>query len=173
MIWAKLIRLQLPDVAKSGHYVAKLRKGINNLVECYKDSYGALLILSRIWGASYSTLRQQGKHLITKLRSDADLYYLWQGCRQPKQRGSSRKYAGKVNLEDLASWSHMGEDIIYDYLQLYAQWLYSKRYHRSLLVVLMRNTKTNKYVFPASTDLQQDPQQVVQYYWIIWLLEKG
>ena len=67
----------------------------------------------------------------------------------------------------------MGEDIIYDYLQLYAQWLYSKRYHRSLLVVLMRNTKTNKYVFPASTDLQQDPQQVVQYYWIIWLLEKG
>ncbi|QMU28658.1 hypothetical protein [Adhaeribacter radiodurans] len=71
---AKLIRLQTPGLAKSGHYVAKLRQDINNLVECYEDSYGAPLILSRIWGAPYSTLRQQGKHLITKLRSDPDLY---------------------------------------------------------------------------------------------------
>ncbi|QHT71767.1 hypothetical protein GXP67_36450 [Rhodocytophaga rosea] len=69
-------------------------------------------------GAPYSTLRQQGKHLITKLRSDADPYGLWQGVGQPKQRGARRKYAGKVNFEDLASWSHMGEGTIYAYLQL-------------------------------------------------------
>lgn len=119
----------------------------------------------------FNTLRQQGKHLITKLRSDADLYMLWQQGRQPKQRGASRKYAGKADFQDLKSWQYIGEDSKYVYLQLYCQQLYSKRYHRTLVVVLVRNTKTNKYVLLASTDLQQEARQVVQYYQLRFQIE--
>lgn len=119
----------------------------------------------------FSALQQQGKHLITKLRSDAHLYYLWLAPGQPKQRGASRKYAGKVNFQELKTWQDVGEDQKYSHLQLYSQHLYAKRYQRTLLVVLVLNTKTNKYILLASTDLQQDKQQVVTYYQLRFQLE--
>lgn len=119
----------------------------------------------------FTAFRQAGKHLITKLRSDADLYSLWDKPRKKGQRGPSRKYAGKVDFSDLTAWQDAGQDQKYTYLQLYCQRLYSKRYQRTLLVVLVRNTKTNKYVLLASTDLAQATQQVVEYYQLRFQLE--
>lgn len=119
----------------------------------------------------FSAFQKAGKHLITKLRLDAALYYLWDEPRRKGQRGPSRKYAGKVNASHVSSWQYIGEDQKYPYLQLYAQRLYSKHYQRTLLVILVQNTKTNQYVLLASTDLVQEPGQVVEYYQLRFQLE--
>lgn len=119
----------------------------------------------------FSTFQKVGKHFITKLRSDAALYYLWEKPRKKGQRGPARKYAGKVDFSDLTTWQYVGQDKKYNYLQIYAQRLYSKHYQRSLQIVLVRNTKTNTYLLLASTHLAQDAQQIVEYYQLRFQLE--
>src|SRR5438132_2589437 len=46
-------------------------------------------------------------HAITKLRSDADCVFLSTGP-HPKRRGARRKYAGKVNFQDLSRFEDLG-----------------------------------------------------------------
>jgi hypothetical protein len=46
-------------------------------------------------------------HAITKLRSDADCVFLYPGP-HPKRRGARRKYAGKVNFQDLSHFEDLG-----------------------------------------------------------------
>lgn len=62
-----------------------------------------------------SDLTNNGKHLITKLRSDANLKYLNDKPRIKGQRGASRKYDGKVDfkkngISDLSKWILVGAD---------------------------------------------------------------
>lgn len=117
----------------------------------------------------FRVFAQVGKHLITKLRSDADLYFLWQGSRKPGQRGATRKYDGKVDFKDLSRWQKAKTEE--ETIQLYGQRLYCKRFKQTLLVVLVLNVKTNKYVLLASTDLEQDAQQVLDYYRLRFQIE--
>jgi hypothetical protein len=44
-------------------------------------------------------------HMISKLRSDADMRYLYTGVQKP--RGAKRKYDGKVDLSDLSRLFHV------------------------------------------------------------------
>jgi hypothetical protein len=44
-------------------------------------------------------------HLVSKLRTDADMRYLYQGVQ--KSRGAKRKYDGKVDLKDLNRLTHV------------------------------------------------------------------
>ena len=46
-------------------------------------------------------------HAITRLRSDADCLFLYTGP-HPKRRGARRKYAGKVNFQDLSRFEDLG-----------------------------------------------------------------
>ena len=48
-----------------------------------------------------------GKHLITRLRTDANLKYI---NTSPRQKGASRKYDGKVTFTDLSKWELVGQD---------------------------------------------------------------
>lgn len=41
------------------------------------------------------------RHLITRLRTDADLHYRWTKGLQPGQKGRTRLYDGKVGFDDL------------------------------------------------------------------------
>ena len=43
--------------------------------------------------------------VISKLRSDADMRYLYTGEQKP--RGAKRKYDGKVDLADLSRFTHL------------------------------------------------------------------
>ena len=51
-----------------------------------------------------------GKHLITRLRTDANLKYINTSPRQKGQKGASRKYDGKVTFTDLSKWELVGQD---------------------------------------------------------------
>src|SRR3954470_20563040 len=57
-------------------------------------------------------------HAITKLRSDADCWFLSTGP-HPKRRGARRKYDGKVNFQDLSRFEDLGTMADAPHLHLY------------------------------------------------------
>ena len=67
----------------------------------------------------FNAFEQAGKYLITKLRSDADLRYRYQGQYPPGQGGRKRQYDGKVDYTDLRRWQFVGPDQKYAHLHLY------------------------------------------------------
>lgn len=119
----------------------------------------------------FDLLISHKKHFISRLRSDADLYYLWNKGRSAGQRGAPRKYDGKVIFTDLQRWQWSGTHPIHDHIQLYSQVLYSKRFGHPLRVVLLLNSRTNKYVLLASSDQQQEASQIAFYYHLRFQIE--
>jgi Transposase DDE domain len=124
----------------------------------------------------FNGLTSNGKHLITKLRSDANLKYLNEKPRLKGQRGASRKYNGKVDLKkmcvsELSKWELVGSDEKYSHLTIYTQKLYAVNFDRSLRVVLLLNTKTNKYVLLAATDTELDARLITKYYQLRFQIE--
>lgn len=123
-----------------------------------------------------SGLTSNGKHLITKLRSDANLKYLNDKPRLKGQKGASRKYNGKVDfkkngISDLSKWILIGADEKYPHLTIYTQQLYAVNFDRILRVVLLLNTKTNRYVLLASTDVELDARLITKYYQLRFQIE--
>lgn len=121
-------------------------------------------------------LTSNGKHLITKLRLDANLKYLNDKPRLKGQRGATRKYDGKVDfkkngISDLSKWVLIGYDEKYSHLTIYTQKLYAINFDRIFRVVLLLNTKTNKYVLLASTDTKLDARLITKYYQLRFQIE--
>lgn len=92
------------------------------------------------------------------------------------QRGASRKYDGKVDfkkngISDLSKWILVGTDEIYPHLTIYTQQLYAVNFDRILKVVLLLNTKTNKYVLLASTDKELYARLITKYYQLRFQIE--
>jgi hypothetical protein len=121
-------------------------------------------------------LTSNGKHLITKLRSDANLKYLNEKLRLKGQRGASRKYNGKVDFKnngitDLSKWILVGPNEKYHHLTIYTQKLYAVNFDRIFSVVLLLNTKTNEYVLLASTDTELDARLITKYYQLRFQIE--
>jgi hypothetical protein len=110
----------------------------------------------------------QGKHLITKLRSDANLRYFADGKRAPGQKGPTPTYAGKVNWQDLsgtlARFDYVDSLADHRHIQIYTQVLNSPHFKRTFRVVVLLNTKTQQYIILASTDVEQEAGEVVAYY---------
>lgn len=104
------------------------------------------------------------RHLITRLRTDADLYYLWDKGRQPGQRGPNRLYDGKVAFTDLPRWQLAGVHPVHSHISLYSQRLQAKRFRCQLRVVFLLYNRSRKYVLLASTDVEQDALQIAYYY---------
>ena len=119
----------------------------------------------------FDTILQEGKHLITKLRSDANLRFLYTGEHKKGKKGAKRKYAGKVKFNDLSKWLFAGVDNKYNHLHIYYQKLNSQHFKLNLKVVLVLNTKTNKYILLASTDVNQSAIQIVEYYQLRFQIE--
>lgn len=118
----------------------------------------------------FDTITSHRKHLITKLRCDADLRYLYTG-EQTSGKGAPRKYDGKVFYNDLSRWYFAGVDYKYNHLHIYYQTLNSPNFKRNFKVVLLLNTRTNQYILLASTDIYQNARQIVQYYQLRFQIE--
>ena len=65
----------------------------------------------------------------------------------------------------------MGSDEKYSHLTIYTQKLYAVNFDRIFGVVLLLNTKTNKYVLLASTDIKLDARLIVKYYQLRFQIE--
>lgn len=121
----------------------------------------------------FNTLSQNGKYLITKLRPDANLRFLYNGPHPKGKKGRKTQYAGKVNWKqmDLRKWQSLGADYKHSHLSIYTRILNSPHFKRNLRIVLLRNMRTNKYVLLASTNLDLDARIIVQYYQLRFKIE--
>jgi hypothetical protein len=121
----------------------------------------------------FNTLSKNGKHLITKLRPDANLRFLHTGPHPKNKKGRPSQYAGKVNWKqmDLRRWHSIGADHKYHHLSIYTRILNSPHFQRNLRIVMLLNQRTNKYVLLASTDLEIDARTMVAYYQLRFKIE--
>jgi hypothetical protein len=105
-------------------------------------------------------------HLITKLRCDADLRFLYTGKRE-KRRGRPRLYDGKVNFQDLHRFDDMGAVEESEQIHLYTAVLYQATLKRPLRVVVLvdrRHPSKPRYAVLASTDTALEGKQLYCLY---------
>jgi hypothetical protein len=105
-------------------------------------------------------------HLITKLRVDANLRYLYNGPRL-KRRGRPTLYDGKVSFEDLRRFENLGTVEEAEHLHLYTAMLYHIRLKRRLRVVVvlsLQDPKKPRFVVLASTDTELDGREMYRLY---------
>ncbi len=104
-----------------------------------------------------------GYHVVSKLRADANLLYLYQGAQKP--RGRRRQFDGKVSLADLTRFEKTATDS--PHLTLYSVVVWSVSLQRRLRVVVVVNTKAPakpRYVVLFSTDTELCAADIFRFY---------
>jgi hypothetical protein len=147
---------------------------LEQISDCFKYLKGVVYFVADGFYAKtkvFDFLCQNGKHLITKLRPDANLRYLFEGTHTEGKRGPKTKYDGKVDYKDLSRWNVIGPDTKYSYLQLYSKVVNAPAFERNLLVIIVLNTKTNKYILLACSDIDLCPRLVLTYYQLRFQIE--
>src|SRR5919109_1356459 len=105
-------------------------------------------------------------HAITKLRSDADCVFLYTGP-HPKRRGARRKYAGKVNFQDLSRFEDLGTRAAEPHLHLYTAVVWHKTLKRRLRIVVLLNQKDPakpRFIVLGSTDPELNGHKLIDLY---------
>ena len=105
-------------------------------------------------------------HAITKLRSDADGVLLYTGP-HPKRRGARRKYAGKVNFQDMSRFEDLGTREDEPHLHLYSAVVWHKPLKRRLRLVVLLNRKDPaqpRFIVRGSTDPDLHGHKLIDLY---------
>jgi DDE superfamily endonuclease len=118
-----------------------------------------------------NVLTECGKHLITKLRPDANLLHPFEGEHPKGKPGPKPQFGSKALFSDLSKWIHIGPDEKYPYLEIYSQILWAPQFKCWLRVVFVLNTKTKKYILLACTDICATARQVLAYYQLRFQIE--
>jgi hypothetical protein len=105
---------------------------------------------------------QLGFHAIGRLRSDANLKFLYDGPQ--KRRGRRRRYGDKVNLADPSRLTFV--DSLDDGVSLYTAvvWSVSLKRRIRLAYLLKEQDGRQRYVVLFSTDLDLDPKHLYRCY---------
>lgn len=104
-----------------------------------------------------------GHHVISKLRIDANLRYLYEGPQ--KSRGAKRKYDGKVDTNDLSRFTDLAE--LEANLHLYTARVWHvtlKREIRLVCLVDQRRLGKRGVALLFSTDVELDANTLLTYY---------
>jgi hypothetical protein len=104
-----------------------------------------------------------GMQLISRLRDDADVRYIYQGT-QKIGKGRPKLYAGKVDIKNPDTEYFIIEETT-DRYKVYSALVYSKAFKQKIrlaLVVFNDAKKTRKMYF--STDIELNASQVFMYY---------
>ena len=119
-------------------------------------------------------MTQNEFHVISRLRDDADLQYLFKG-EQPSGRGRPRKYDGKISFKDfsklrlcLIANSEDGKELVFTGI------VYSKSLKRKVnLVIVYTKGKDGKYKHKNyfSTDLEQPWSAILEIYRLRFQIE--
>jgi hypothetical protein len=105
-------------------------------------------------------------HAITKLRSDADCWFLYRGP-HPKRRGARRQYDGKVNFQTLSRFEDLGPMEDAPHLHLYTAVVWHKTLQRRLRLVVLLNRKDPakpRFIVLGSTDPVLNGHKLVEFY---------
>jgi hypothetical protein len=102
-------------------------------------------------------------HLISRLRADARLLYLYEGAQ--KRRGRRRQYDGRVNFNELSRFEKIATSQAHITLYTLAVWSVSLR--RQVRVVAVVNSKEKdklRHVVLFSTDTQLSAADIFRFY---------
>jgi hypothetical protein len=105
-------------------------------------------------------------HAITKLRSDADCWFLYTGP-HPKRRGARRKYDGKVNFQALNRFEDLGVMDDEPHLHLYTAVVWHKTLQRRLRMVVVLHRKDPakpRFIVLGSTDADLHGRKLIELY---------
>lgn len=148
------------EITRIDHYLAHL-----------KDTYAYLPTGLKYWTVDgfYSKKKfidgvlQLDLQVISKLRSDADMRYLYTGVQKP--RGAKRKYDGKVDLRALSQFTPVKQLAPQLHLYTAVVWHVSlKRKLRLAYLVDTRKAGKTRSILLFSTDVDLDSELIVQYY---------
>ena len=145
-------------------YLEQLDKCLNKLLKVKHFVADGYYAKSKV----FEHITAMDKHLITKLRPDANLRHLYKG-KQKKGRGRPKQYASKVNFGTLRKWSFEGN--LKANVEVYSIIGNSPRFSRNLKVVMLYNTKTYKHILLACTDLNLDAFTIIEYYRLRFKIE--
>ncbi|MBE9008878.1 transposase [Pseudanabaenaceae cyanobacterium LEGE 13415] len=115
-------------------------------------------------------MRHLNLHLISKLRRDANLRYLFEGVQKP--RGRRRTYAGKVNLTD-PTLMHCVEELEPD-IALYTAVVWHVSLQCRIRLAYLhdtRNAQSPKFALLFSTDLDLCPKDLIRLYRLRFQIE--
>jgi hypothetical protein len=113
---------------------------------------------------------QLGLEVIGKLRCDTNLRHLYTGKQKP--RGRPRQYDGKVDLQDLTRLRFV--DSVAPDLDLYTAMVWQVSLKRTIRLAYLRNRRDPerpRFVVLFSTDIQQDPKEIYQFYRLRFRIE--
>lgn len=99
--------------------------------------------------------------MISKLRSDANLNYLYEGT-PSGERGRPRKYDGKLYYDDLTRFDREIIDIENQEIELYSKLVWSLRLKRRIKLVVVKHKKRSVNLF--TTDPQMTASEVFRLY---------
>jgi hypothetical protein len=108
-------------------------------------------------------VKKLGFEVVSKLRCDADLKYLYEG--EQKKRGRKRSYDGKVDFQNLSRFEQRESEEEGVRLYTFVVWSVSlKRRIRVVVVVKLKEQKKMRYVVLFSTDTHLSAELIFKYY---------
>lgn len=153
---------------RMAHYVRHYRDSVAHIPERvrYIAADGAYARKEFI-----EAVRSSERHLVTRLRCDANLRYLYRGPRR-EGKGRVKRYAGKVDLSDSSSMDFVQETR--PGIMLYTALVNSPHFKRDLRIAVLydeRNPENKTFIALASTDLSLAPETIVAYYCLRFQIE--
>lgn len=118
----------------------------------------------------FDGLASCGKHFVTRLRSDANLRYLYTGPRKTGP-GAPKKYDGKVHFDRLSGFTEVGVLDDQPHVRLLATKANSPHFGSDLKVVVLVNERQGSYAVLCSTDLGQPAEEIVAFYRLRYQIE--
>lgn len=148
------------------HYISIIKNRIGSIL-----SYTRYLAVDGFFmkNSFIDPLVKTGLHIITKMRPDANLCYLYTGV-QKKGRGRKRIYAGKVDVKniDKRKWKRCYED---DQIEAYELKAWCVALKRVVKVVYLDFKGRNGYAILLSTDTKMAGGKIISYYQLRFQIE--
>jgi hypothetical protein len=111
---------------------------------------------------------EKGFHLITRLRKDANLWYLYNGPRAKTGRPKiydEKVHCAHIDKRRLQFFYENGQSTCYSGL------VYAQRFKRIVRIVYIQSIKDNKYCILMSTDTDLAPDKIMEYYKLRFQIE--
>ena len=145
-------------------YIEQVKKCANKLLNIKYFVGDGFYAKTKIFEA----MAAMDKYFITKLRPDANLRYLFKG-QHKKRKGPKKKYDGKIDYYQLYRWTYICD--LKSNIEVYSVIANSPKFRVNLKVVMLLNTKTDKHILLACTDLNLDALKIIDYYRLRFQIE--
>ena len=173
--WALDVVQTTAGLSKKENGTAKTR--IDFYIGQLKRCSGKLLNINYFVGDGFyaktkvfKAMSEMDKYFITKLRPDANLRYLFKGHHK-KRKGPKKKYDGKIDFYKFKTWKWKRECSLNPHVEVFSIIADSPKFGIDLKIVMPVNTKTNKHVLLACTDLELGAAKIIGYYRLRFQIE--